>query len=149
VTPSYVPYHFPDPDLLWKLLDIYFCGHSMTFPLLHRPSFERSLADGLHYRNRDFGNLVLVVCSLAARFTDDPKVLINPTDPPQSAGWRWFNQIRYNPDWDIREPISLHRTQMIAVRDELPFLRLIVPRLISWILRPSAQLLFPQRNSNF
>ncbi|KAF5313808.1 hypothetical protein D9758_017922 [Tetrapyrgos nigripes] len=115
ILPSYTPYQFPDQDLLWKLLDIYFNHHAPVYPLLHRPSFERSLVDGLHYRNRDFGNLVLMICSLASRFMDDPRNLPHPTSPPQSAGWRWFNQIRYATDRDVREPVSLHRIQMLAL----------------------------------
>ncbi|THU89669.1 hypothetical protein K435DRAFT_760868 [Dendrothele bispora CBS 962.96] len=115
VTQHYTPYHFPDQDLLWKLVDLYFSNHAIFFPLLHRPTFERSLREGLHFRNRDFGNLVLAICALASRFTDDPRVLAVGSNSIHSAGWRWFNQVNLSPGWDVREPVSLYRVQMFCL----------------------------------
>lgn len=55
-------------------------------PLLHRGHFEQNLRDGLHKENRDFGELVLSVCGLAARYTDDTRVLSAGTDSKHSLG---------------------------------------------------------------
>ncbi|KAJ7100396.1 hypothetical protein C8R44DRAFT_352063 [Mycena epipterygia] len=40
--------------------------------ILHSPSFHQSFSDGLHFRDPDFGGVVLAVCSLANRYSDDP-----------------------------------------------------------------------------
>ncbi|KAF9074634.1 fungal-specific transcription factor domain-containing protein [Rhodocollybia butyracea] len=91
-TPTYT---FPPNDLLFVLIDIYF--HEISpyyFPLLHRPTFERSVLAGHHLADSNFGAVVLAVCALASRHSDDPRNKINPTDYEQLAGWKWFRQIQ-------------------------------------------------------
>lgn len=44
-------------------------------PLLHRPTFERAIKEGLHLQDPKFGANVLLVCANGARFCDDPRVL--------------------------------------------------------------------------
>lgn len=54
--------------------------------LLHRPTFEQALRDGLHERERAFGELVLSVCGLGAQYTTDPRALADGTDSKHSLG---------------------------------------------------------------
>ncbi|KAF8198781.1 fungal-specific transcription factor domain-containing protein [Mycena galopus ATCC 62051] len=84
-------YTFPPPDLLSTLVDLYFQHVNMYNPLLHRPTFERELADDKHLRDDKFGALVLTMCAVASRFSDDPRAF----DPakPLTCGWKYFSQL--------------------------------------------------------
>ncbi|KAJ7239770.1 fungal-specific transcription factor domain-containing protein [Mycena haematopus] len=86
---------FPDDDLLQDLIDIYFLRIHPLFFLLHAPSFRASVANGEHLRDRHFGGVVLVVCALASRLSNDPRVLMtaDAPGPLHSAGWKWFQQV--------------------------------------------------------
>ncbi|KAE9406990.1 hypothetical protein BT96DRAFT_986942 [Gymnopus androsaceus JB14] len=86
------PLVFPDQDLLDHLVDLYFQKRN-GMVLLHRPTFEQGLRDGLHKQDRDFGELVLSVCGLGAWYTDDPRVLADGTDSKHSLGWKYYEQI--------------------------------------------------------
>ncbi|KAJ7146438.1 fungal-specific transcription factor domain-containing protein [Mycena epipterygia] len=88
------PQAFPDGDLLNSLIDIYFQKINPIFFLLHAPSFRASVADGEHLRDHHFGAVVLALCAVASRFSDDPRVLIADGTPSSSAGWKWFSQAR-------------------------------------------------------
>ncbi|KAJ7157352.1 fungal-specific transcription factor domain-containing protein [Mycena filopes] len=85
---------FPDADLLAALVKIYFEQINTVLGILHYPSFRKSLADGQHYRDRDFGAVVLGVCALASRYSDDPRVFLEGADSEHSGGWKWFRQVR-------------------------------------------------------
>lgn len=76
------------------LIDRYFNETNLYIPLLHRPTFERSIRDGLHLTDRMFGATVLSVCAIGSLFSDDPRVLLDDVDSPHSAGWKWFRQVR-------------------------------------------------------
>ncbi|KAK7027746.1 Zn(2)-C6 fungal-type domain-containing protein [Favolaschia claudopus] len=89
--PSRPRYTFPPAPLLASLTSLYF-DHSNAFtPLLHRPSFELALADNLHLRDEKMGAIVLGVCAVASRFSNDPRVF----DPakPLDCGWPFFHQL--------------------------------------------------------
>ncbi|KAJ7662890.1 fungal-specific transcription factor domain-containing protein, partial [Mycena rosella] len=88
------PYVFPEVDLLRALVDLYFITTNLYFPLLHRPTFERSLAEGLHFRDSSFGAVVLLVCAIGSRFSDDPRVC-GPGDDPLRCGWKYFDQLSH------------------------------------------------------
>jgi len=75
------------------LLDNYFDIHNIIFPILHRPTFERSLADKLHERNESFGEVVLLMCAVACRYSDDPRVTHPITTSTSNTGWNFFNQV--------------------------------------------------------
>ncbi|KAJ6541638.1 fungal-specific transcription factor domain-containing protein [Mycena capillaripes] len=92
--PPLPPYTFPDEDLLQSLIDIYFQKINPISFLLHSPTFCASVADGEYLRDQHFGAVVLAVCALASRLSDDPRVLIAADTPLHSAGWKWFSQIR-------------------------------------------------------
>ncbi|KDQ55775.1 hypothetical protein JAAARDRAFT_195593 [Jaapia argillacea MUCL 33604] len=85
-------YEFPPPDLLLTLVDLYFNNANLISPLLHRPTFENNVRTGLHKRDERFGQILLVVCAIGSRHSDDPRVLADDTPQPQSSGWKWFNQ---------------------------------------------------------
>ncbi|KIK54649.1 hypothetical protein GYMLUDRAFT_48563 [Collybiopsis luxurians FD-317 M1] len=88
-------YIFPENDLLLELTNIFFNEISpYSFPLLHRPTFERAVKSGFHLIDQNFGATVLAVCALASRNSNDPRNLINATDCEQLAGWKWFRQIQ-------------------------------------------------------
>ncbi|KIK70176.1 hypothetical protein GYMLUDRAFT_213326 [Collybiopsis luxurians FD-317 M1] len=87
------PLVFPEDDLLRSLGNLYFLHVHPYFPILHRPSFEKAVFRGLHLRNRRFGNVVLGVCAIASRFSEDPRVLVESAQKNlRSSGWRWFKQ---------------------------------------------------------
>ncbi|KAJ7163363.1 fungal-specific transcription factor domain-containing protein [Mycena filopes] len=85
-------YVYPDSDLLAALVDLYFTLVHPTVPILHRPSFEKSVADGLHLSNMEFGGLLLSVLSVASRYSDDPRVFVEG-DHSLSAGWKFASQL--------------------------------------------------------
>ncbi|KAJ3836013.1 fungal-specific transcription factor domain-containing protein [Lentinula raphanica] len=89
---------FPPPVLLSSLVDLYFAHRNTFMPLLHRPTFLQDLASRLHERERAFGELVLSVCALGARFSSDERVFAdgapaNSEEQFHSAGWKYINQI--------------------------------------------------------
>jgi hypothetical protein len=84
---------FPDEDFMHNLIDLYFERISLLVPIIHRPTFQRCLKDGLHFRDTKFGSLVLVICALGSHFSDDPRALAQGQTSPSSNGWEWFNQV--------------------------------------------------------
>ncbi|TFK89351.1 hypothetical protein K466DRAFT_584659, partial [Polyporus arcularius HHB13444] len=85
---------FPPPDLLATLVDLYFTNMNDFLPLLHRPTFEQGIKENLHLHDEGFGSTVLLVCANGSRFTEDPRVLLDDNKIPQSAGWKWFQQVQ-------------------------------------------------------
>jgi hypothetical protein len=76
------------------LIDIFFTEPNRIMPLLHRPTFSRAVADGLHLRDSSFGAVVLLVCAIASRYSDDPRVFIEGANCTRTSGWKWFEQVR-------------------------------------------------------
>ncbi|KAF5339474.1 hypothetical protein D9758_015322 [Tetrapyrgos nigripes] len=107
------PLAFPETDLMKKLIDLYFVNHGQYLPILHRPTFDRSVAEDMHLRNRNFGCVLLGVCALGSRYCDDPAVL-EPEAPEFSAGWKYFRQIRPIPITYSAAP-SLYQLQTICI----------------------------------
>ncbi|KII84068.1 hypothetical protein PLICRDRAFT_367695 [Plicaturopsis crispa FD-325 SS-3] len=107
-------FFFPESDLLAALVDLYFDRLNIYFPLLHRPTFERGVADGQHLLDDGFGATVLLVCALGSRYSSDPRVFLvyNETDL-NSAGWKWFNQVQHRSS--IYAPLSVHELQVICL----------------------------------
>lgn len=88
-------YVYPEYDLLMHLVNLYFERTNSLIPLLHVPTFMRSLTAGQHYWDPSFGMTVLLVCAIGSRYSDDPRV-ISETDaeaPGLSSGWHFFNQV--------------------------------------------------------
>ncbi|KAJ7842224.1 hypothetical protein B0H14DRAFT_2781286 [Mycena olivaceomarginata] len=85
---------FPDDDLLQNLIDIYFQRINPLLFLLHSPTFRASVADREHLCDPHFGAVVLVVCALASRISNDPRVLLTSDATLHTAGWKFFSQIQ-------------------------------------------------------
>ncbi|PBK98738.1 hypothetical protein ARMGADRAFT_986628 [Armillaria gallica] len=84
-------YVFPDNDVITSLVAIYFETINPIFPVLHRPTFIKDVANGLHLRDEYFGATLLLVLSVASRYSDDPRVLADPSSR-LSAGWEFIKQ---------------------------------------------------------
>ncbi|KAL1743836.1 fungal-specific transcription factor domain-containing protein [Schizophyllum fasciatum] len=89
----YQPFEFPEDDLLQHLIDVYFETPNTLLPILHRPTFERELRQGLHKTDWYFGAVLLMVCASASKYTNDRRVLLPGYDDWRSAGWQWFRQV--------------------------------------------------------
>ena len=111
-------YDFPEQDLLRLLIDKYFIHVNAFLPLLHRPTFESYVSDGLHLQNGGFGGVVSLVCALGSRYTDDPRVLLPGTSDVASAGWAWFDQVQLTRS-SCLVPASIHEIQSYSVRFKL------------------------------
>ncbi|GJE89778.1 fungal specific transcription factor domain-containing protein [Phanerochaete sordida] len=85
---------FPEPTLMAELVDNYFHTIHYDLPLLHRPTFLQSVTSGLYLEDEGFGAIVLLVCALGARFSNNPATLPQDAQTWQHAGWRWFEQVR-------------------------------------------------------
>ncbi|KAH7875845.1 fungal-specific transcription factor domain-containing protein [Lentinula edodes] len=99
------PFVFPDADLINSLASLYFTHVNAYFPILHEPLFLRSISLDLHREDRNFGALVLAVCSLGARFSHDERIYEDGVNQShemgsthgaseQSIGWKWIRQIQ-------------------------------------------------------
>ncbi|KXN82670.1 Transcriptional activator protein acu-15 [Leucoagaricus sp. SymC.cos] len=108
-------YKFPEPDLLHALVDLYFEYINLFVPLLHRPTFERSIAEGLHHHDERFGANVLLVCANGSRFSDDPRVLLDGEKSRHSSGWKWFDQVQMVKRSFLNPP-TLYDLQFYSVR---------------------------------
>ncbi|KAJ7147907.1 fungal-specific transcription factor domain-containing protein [Mycena crocata] len=107
-------YTFPDGDLITSLVELYFSNVHPTLPLLHRPSFERSVKEDLHLRDHQFGALLLAVLALASRYSDDPRVFFPGANSTLSSGWSFFVQVQViSKSW--REIPSLHEFQLYCL----------------------------------
>ncbi|KAJ7671909.1 fungal-specific transcription factor domain-containing protein [Mycena rosella] len=86
-------YAYPESDLVASLLDLYFTNVHPIIPVLHRPSFERSVEEGVHLKDLQFGRTLLVILGVASRYSDDPRVFVEG-DASLSAGWKFVKQVQ-------------------------------------------------------
>ncbi|KAJ7123989.1 fungal-specific transcription factor domain-containing protein [Mycena crocata] len=114
LTVEHPRYFFPDHDLLKRLVKIYFEQINPLIGILHFPSFHQSLTDGQHYSDPQFGAVVLAVCSMASRYSDDPRVFLDGANSQHSCGWKWFRQVRPIRTSFAPEP-SLQQLQLICL----------------------------------
>ncbi|KIY61900.1 hypothetical protein CYLTODRAFT_459461 [Cylindrobasidium torrendii FP15055 ss-10] len=76
-----------------SLIDLFVC-RNLFITLLHHPSFKSSVAQGLHLHDHGFASVVLLVCAIASRNSDDPRALLeNDITRRQSAGWKYYTQV--------------------------------------------------------
>ncbi|KAJ8095493.1 Gypsy retrotransposon integrase-like protein 1 [Marasmius tenuissimus] len=95
-------YTFPEPRLLSSLVALYLDHVNPYLPILHRGIFEKSVEEGLHHTDVHFAGVLLVVCAIGARFSDDAQVLEDYDGNGDegvgkirmTAGWKWFRQVR-------------------------------------------------------
>ncbi|KAF9533926.1 fungal-specific transcription factor domain-containing protein, partial [Crepidotus variabilis] len=90
IAPS-TPLDFPEHGLIMDLVALYFKHINLFMPLFHRPTLERAIQDGLHLNDTSFALVVLLICAVGSRFSDDPRTRLE-VDEPHSAGWKWFHQ---------------------------------------------------------
>ncbi|KAJ7749389.1 fungal-specific transcription factor domain-containing protein [Mycena metata] len=121
--PHVGPFVFPVPDLFAHLIDLYFVHKNLFLPVLHRPTFERSIAEGLHLKDDSFSAIVLLVCGIGARYSDDARIA-PPGAEPLRIGWQFFDQIPLvlNP---LFERPTLHLLQFYCLA--VMFLEFTVP----------------------
>ncbi|KAJ7094108.1 hypothetical protein C8R44DRAFT_989782 [Mycena epipterygia] len=79
-------YHFPPPDPVARLAELYFTRAHIYLPVLHRQTFDRSVEAGMHHWADGFA----LVCTIGSRWSHDPRVF----RPPEKAsriecGWEW------------------------------------------------------------
>ncbi|KAJ7164611.1 fungal-specific transcription factor domain-containing protein [Mycena crocata] len=86
-------YVYPDSDLISALLELYFANIHPILPILHRTSFERSVAEGLHLTNMSFGTALLATLGLGSRYSDDPRVFVDGRST-LSSGWPFVSQVQ-------------------------------------------------------
>ncbi|TFK44159.1 fungal-specific transcription factor domain-containing protein [Crucibulum laeve] len=116
VDEPYPNYVFPEDDLLSSLIDAYFLHFNPFFPLLHRPTFLNSIAQGLHLTDTMFGGIVLLVCALGSRYSDDPRVFVENSGTKRSAGWVWCDQVCIMRKSLFKRP-TLHELQLHAASE--------------------------------
>ncbi|KAJ7772682.1 fungal-specific transcription factor domain-containing protein [Mycena maculata] len=122
-------YTFPEPDLLSTLVNLYFKEVNCFSPLLHRPTFDRKVTDNLHLVDHRFAATLLMVCSLGARYSDDPRTLLEGQSAYTSAGWKWHSQVRVIPGELTYKP-DLYELQTIAL--STMYLRVFSPMAVCW-----------------
>ena len=107
-------------SLMLHLVDCYFENLNLILPLLHRPSFMRSVAEGLHEVDQDFGATVLLVCAIGCRYTDHPSVVHELSTSTSCTAWSFYNQVNR-----IRKPPylphSLYEVQIYPVSSLVHF----------------------------
>lgn len=112
MTPSFT---FPENDLLLNLIDLYFTNVNKHIPLFHRPTFDRAVNEGLHWRVPHFAATLLAVCATGSRYSDDPRVLVDGCNTARSSGWKWFRQIQPFRN-SFEQAATLYELQTICVR---------------------------------
>ncbi|KAH7090151.1 hypothetical protein BKA62DRAFT_788932 [Auriculariales sp. MPI-PUGE-AT-0066] len=68
----------PPADLLDLLLNTFFTQANVYLCLLHEDLFRKELVQGLQWSDPLFMTVILLVCSIASRLVDDPRVLVDP-----------------------------------------------------------------------
>ncbi|TRM68906.1 fungal-specific transcription factor domain-containing protein [Schizophyllum amplum] len=93
---------FPAPNLMHSLVAFYFDNVNTFFPIVHRPTFEAQLHSMMHIEDTGFACVLLVVCAIGSRYSDDPRVLADAEASKHSAGWSYFSQVEM-----LRKPMII------------------------------------------
>ncbi|KAG6853489.1 hypothetical protein C0991_004035 [Blastosporella zonata] len=112
-------YIFPPTDLIVTLINLYFKHVNLYLPLFHRPTFERAFSSGLHRTDNGFATTLILVCAVAAKYSDDPRVMEDPKTPgekpdPYSSGWKWFEQVPVVKTTPL-SPVGLYHLQVYVL----------------------------------
>ncbi|KAF9265790.1 hypothetical protein L218DRAFT_118936 [Marasmius fiardii PR-910] len=92
---DYPPFAFPEHDLMSRLISLYFSKVNLIYPILHQPSFEHSILEGFHLIEPQLASILLLVCALGARYTNDSRVALETAEGKElSSGWHWFEQVQ-------------------------------------------------------
>ncbi|EJF60412.1 hypothetical protein DICSQDRAFT_181332 [Dichomitus squalens LYAD-421 SS1] len=90
IFPAYKENVYPPRDLMHELIDAYFNRLNIYLALLHRPTFERDVKNGLHLRDRGFGAVLLLVCAIGSGLLLDSSQIQSHGPPP---GYHWFELV--------------------------------------------------------
>jgi len=115
-------------------------------PVIYEPKFRKDIQEGLHHRDPRFKRLVLMMCALSSRYSNDPRVFL-PGQEEHSAGWKYFQQVHIMRDIMLEQPgiyelqtycVSVGPTRMPIILQPSDYLQLaqqfvLVPQ-ISWTL---------------
>ncbi|KAK0194822.1 fungal-specific transcription factor domain-containing protein [Armillaria mellea] len=111
---DHIMYTFPEDDLMRSLINLYFERVNFLLPLLHRPTFETSISEKLHLKDQKFANVVIFVCAVASKYSDDPRVLFEGHQSAQSSGWKWVHQVLSTLSLSVR-PSTLYDLQFLCL----------------------------------
>ncbi|KIM40781.1 hypothetical protein M413DRAFT_412939 [Hebeloma cylindrosporum] len=112
---AFPKYSFPDLELALHCIDLYFHCTNLYMPLLHRPTFDKSVKEGLYLVNDNFAPVFLVVCAIGARYSDNPQVRLEGVESHHSAGWKWFEQVQIMKR-SLLAPPTLYDLQLYCLR---------------------------------
>ncbi|KAF8322612.1 hypothetical protein DL93DRAFT_2050436 [Clavulina sp. PMI_390] len=104
---------FPPDDLMQTLFGLFFRHFIPFLPIIHRPTFDAQFRDGAHHKNTPFAIVVLLVCAIASRYCDDPRVCLKDGGRP-SAGWKYFVQVK-DLKRSLHAPATLNDLQTYAL----------------------------------
>ncbi|KAJ7700411.1 fungal-specific transcription factor domain-containing protein [Mycena rosella] len=113
-SPPVPAFSFPPRDLLDSLVSVYFKKINILLGILHEPTFKRFVTAGLHLVHQSFGAVVLAVCALASRYSEDPRVVLEGTNSKLSSGWEWFRQVQHLHTELLLDP-TLYDLQVISL----------------------------------
>ncbi|CAK5278076.1 unnamed protein product [Mycena citricolor] len=91
---------FPPDNTILSLMDLYWERVHPLMPILHRPTFERSIRENAHRRDVGFGQVLLAALANASRFAEDSSVFLDGC-LPLSAGHKFIHQT-----------MDMHRTHL-------------------------------------
>lgn len=107
-------FRFPEPSMSYAFIDLYFTNMNTFFPVLHRPSFDKCFDQSLHLSDEGFASVLLLVCAIGCRFSDDPRITHRTSKTVKTpTGWQLFHQVRR-----LRQTIlhpSIHDLQVYCV----------------------------------
>ncbi|KAE9390894.1 hypothetical protein BT96DRAFT_757021, partial [Gymnopus androsaceus JB14] len=141
--PDLPAFDFPDSAELQTLVNAYFTHNNVFCPLLHRPSFERSVSEGLHLREPAFSALLLSVCAVGSRYTYSPSD--SDGKDPSKSGIRWFNQLPIKQS-AFGQSVSLYHLQMFCLASV--YLNMVTGPDIGWMLSGIAMRLAQERGTH-
>ncbi|KAJ4483821.1 putative fungal-specific transcription factor [Lentinula aciculospora] len=131
--PEDVHYNFPPDDLLSSLVQLYFDKVNIVLPLLHRPTFENTIAEGVHKTDPFFGGTVLLVCAIGAGYSDDSRVFSEGPTVPSSAGWHYYAQVPVvRTALQLSAKPSLHEIQCYAL--SVMYIKATTASQCTWVL---------------
>ena len=110
-SPAFREWDFPPPDVMAELADRYFAHLNAYLGLLHRPTFERDVQNGLHLRDRGFGSVVLLVCATGSAWAYGSL----HAQPHKTPGWQWFDRVS-SANFSVIARPRLYDVQACAVR---------------------------------
>lgn len=104
-----------------ELVRQYFQNVNVYLPFLHRPTMEKLVEDKLYLTNDSFASVLLLICAVASRYTEDPRVFLENVDSPHSRGWKWFDQVQLVRK-SLLSPPSLYDLQTYCVGLPIPIM---------------------------